>query len=316
MTKIGLGLAAIGRPEYINLRKIADSNKSEANYKKNALDLLDHAYRKGLRDFDTAPSYGKGEAYLIEWYRRHNYPDLNLSTKWGYTYVANWEIGYSGAHEIKEHSLAKLKEQWPESKLLLPALGIYQIHSATFDSGVLSNNEVLNELFYIKQQTGIKIGLSVSGSEQNRIIKAAAEKMVEGQALFDSFQVTYNILEGSTHQTVKKLMEQGKTIIIKEALANGRLFRQRDYPHYNALYDALESMARCHRVGTDAIALRYVMDFLSPTLVLSGASNTAQLDENLKVNQFNLSRKEMHTLSEFSIDAQSYWNERKQLKWN
>lgn len=316
MTKIGLGLAAIGRPEYINLRKTNDSNKSEAIYKKRAMDLLDYAYDKGLRNFDTAPSYGKGEDYLIEWYKQHNYQDLNISTKWGYTYVANWEIGYSGAHEIKEHSLEKLQEQWPKSKQLLPALGIYQIHSATFDSGVLTNQEVLNELFRIKKETGIKIGLSVSGPEQNSIVKTAAEKKVEGQLLFDSFQVTYNILESTTHQTLKKILEQGKTVIVKEALANGRLFRHKDYPHYGNLYHALESMAKYHKVGVDAIALRYIMDYLGPTLVLSGVSNSTQLDENLKVNDFKLNRKEIQTLSEFSVDGQSYWNERKQLVWN
>lgn len=316
MTKIGLGLAAIGRPEYINLRKIADSSKSEANYKKRALDLLDYAYEKGLRNFDTAPSYGKGEDYLIEWYKQHNYQDLNLSTKWGYTYVANWEIGYSGAHEIKEHSLDKLREQWPKSKQLLPALDIYQIHSATFDSGVLTNNGVLNELFRIKKKTGIKIGLSVSGSEQNSIIESAAEKKVEGEVLFDSFQVTYNILESSTHQTLKKVMEQGRTVIVKEALANGRLFRHKNYPHYGGLYNALESIGQHHKVGVDAIALRYVMDYLGPTLVLSGASSSTQLDENLKVNQFKLNRNEIEILSEFSVDVESYWNERKQLVWN
>lgn len=316
MTKIGLGLAAIGRPEYINLRKTNDSNKSEAIYKKRAMDLLDYAYDKGLRNFDTAPSYGKGEDYLIEWYKQHNYQDLNISTKWGYTYVANWEIGYSGAHEIKEHSLEKLQEQWPKSKQLLPALGIYQIHSATFDSGVLTNQEVLNELFRIKKETGIKIGLSVSGPEQNSIVKTAAEKKVEGQLLFDSFQVTYNILESTTHQTLKKILEQGKTVIVKEALANGRLFRHKDYPHYGNLYHELESMAKHHKVGVDAIALRYIMDYLGPTLVLSGVSNSTQLDENLKVNDFKLNRKEIQTLSEFSVDGQSYWNERKQLVWN
>jgi hypothetical protein len=29
----------------------------------------------------------------------------------GYTYVANWELGFSGTHEVKEHSLDKLLEQ-------------------------------------------------------------------------------------------------------------------------------------------------------------------------------------------------------------
>ena len=316
LTKIGLGLAAIGRPEYINLRQNPDPGKSEADYEKRAEDLLNHAYLMGIRDFDTAPSYGKGEDYLIKWYHKNDYQDLKLSTKWGYTYVANWEIGYSGAHEIKEHSLPKLKEQWQKSKQLLPALGSYQIHSATFDSGVLNNFDVLNELFQIKEQTGMKIGLSVSGNQQNNILKTAAGIEIKGDVLFDSFQVTYNILENSTHQTLEKFIDQGKTVIVKEALANGRIFRNKNYPHYADFYDAIESIAKKHKVGVDAIALRYVMDHLSPALVLSGASNTTQLDENLKAVQLKLNRDEIEILSKFGVDAQSYWTERKKLTWN
>ena len=66
-TKIGLGLAALGRPEYINIRTDNDIDKSEEAFKQNTFNVLDLAYQKGIRYFDTAPSYGKGEAFLQEW---------------------------------------------------------------------------------------------------------------------------------------------------------------------------------------------------------------------------------------------------------
>jgi len=61
-------LAAIGRPQYINVRQGADHNKSEAYYRAYAFKMLDFAYEQGLRHFDTAPSYGKGEEFLQQWY--------------------------------------------------------------------------------------------------------------------------------------------------------------------------------------------------------------------------------------------------------
>ncbi len=106
-SKIGLGLAALGRPEYINIRAQNNNDKSEKIFKQNAFEVLDFAYNNGITYFDTAPSYGKGEQFLLEWYLQHKYQNINLGTKWGYTYVANWKLGFNGPHEIKEHSLKK-----------------------------------------------------------------------------------------------------------------------------------------------------------------------------------------------------------------
>ncbi len=315
-TKIGLGLAAIGRPEYINIRATDEEDRTEVSFRKKAMEVLDYAYEKGIRHFDTAPSYGKGESFLIEWNNSRRHIDVELSTKWGYTYVANWNLGFKGNHEVKEHSLNKLKEQWQVSQELLPALKIYQVHSATFDSGILENLEVLNQLARIKKSTGIKIGLTTSGSAQSEIIRAALKIEIENTFLFDSFQVTYNILESSTHEILKEIIDKGKTVIIKEALANGRVFKNLNYQHYIGLYDCLESLSIKYKVGIDAIALRYVMDNLEPNLVLSGASNTDHLSQNLKVMDFELTRDELLSLNEFRVTPEIYWVERDQLNWN
>ena len=315
-TRIGLGLAAIGRPEYINIREHPDEDKAESSYRQRAVDLLEFAYGPGVRDFDTAASYGKGEQFLKEWYDDKRYPDVRLSSKWGYTYKANWEIGYQGPHEVKEHSLGKLQEQWSNAADLLPGLKTYQIHSATFESGVLKNKEVLEELNRIKKTAGIQIGVSVSGANQKDVISAAAKIQVGGKDLFDSFQVTYNILDTSTHMVLRSLLAKGKAVIVKEALANGRLLQNRNFSQYESLYKLMDEIASDHRVRTDAIALRYVMDSLSPILVLSGASTRQQLISNLKAQSIQLSEEEMTSLKRLHIIPEIYWSERKQLSWN
>lgn len=119
-----------------------------------AHDILSLAYREGVRYFDTAPSYGHGEAFLRKWYKLNAPIGVAFGTKWGYTYVANWNPYHDGPHEIKEHSLEKLEEQWQASKNLLPALTTYQIHSATLESKVLDNNRVLKRLLDIKAGYG------------------------------------------------------------------------------------------------------------------------------------------------------------------
>lgn len=315
-TKIGLGLAALGRPEYINIRDSDSQDKSQKAFMENAISILDFAYQHGIRYFDTAPSYGKGEEYLTKWNSKYQYQDVILSTKWGYTYVANWEVGFRGAHEVKEHSLDKLIEQWQVSKKLQTALTIYQVHSATFESGILKNKDVLNELYKIKKQTGLQIGITTSGIHQSEIIEAALKIKIENEDLFDSFQVTYNVFEQSTETILKHLLQLKKTIIIKEALANGRIFKNEKFSHYQNFYQVLDSLAKKYQVGTDAVALRYVMDNLEPTYLLSGASSKEQLEHNIKAYNFTLENEELKVLNSFKTDSQKYWEERNELSWN
>lgn len=309
-TKIGLGLAALGRPEYINIRTDNAINKSIEAFKQNTFNVLDYAYQKGIRYFDTAPSYGKGESFLQEWNNSKNYNDIILGTKWGYTYVANWELGYEGKHEIKEHSLDKLNEQWKVSKNLLPKLKIYQVHSATFESGILKNLEVLKNLYDIKKEFGIEIGITTSGANQKDIIAEALKIKINNQPLFDSFQVTYNVLEQSTISILKTLKQLNKKIIIKEALANGRVFNA------NLYSNLLENLSKKYNVDIDALALRFVIDTLQPNYVLSGASNTLQLEQNLKALDFKLTEEDINCLSILKNNPKNYWNERNELEWN
>ncbi|WP_298237766.1 aldo/keto reductase [uncultured Algibacter sp.] len=315
-TKIGLGLAALGRPEYINIREDESIDKTEVAFKQNTLSVLDEAYTLGIRYFDTAPSYGKGEAFLQEWNDTRKHKDAVLGTKWGYTYVANWELGYSGKHEIKEHSLAKLQEQWEESKALMPKLKYYQVHSTTFESGILENEAVLNQLHQIKKATGLKIGITTSGENQKEVIESALSIKVENKSLFDSFQVTFNVFEQDAFEILKTALSQEKVIIIKEALANGRVFINEKFKHYKKAYQVLNQLAKKYQVGVDAIALRFVIDNLQPTYVLSGASNIIQLKENMKALDFSFSENDILLLKSLKVSVKDYWEERSELSWN
>jgi aryl-alcohol dehydrogenase-like predicted oxidoreductase len=309
-TKIGLGLAALGRPDYINIRQNNAIDKSKTAFKNTAFDVMDFAYKHGVRYFDTAPSYGLGEQFLLDWKNTRQYKDVLLSTKWGYTYVANWEIGFDGKHEIKEHSLSKLNEQWEISKAFLPQLKIYQVHSATLDSGILNNTSVHERLFQLKKEYGLQIGITTSGANQSEILNRAKSIKAYNEFLFDSYQVTYNIFEQSTLETLQQLKTTGKTIIIKEALANGRVFTR------NTSKEQLKILAKKYGVGIDAIALRFVIDTLLPNVVLSGASNTNHLEQNIKALDFKLSTKDLKFLTSFKVKSNIYWDERSGLAWN
>ena len=314
MRHLALGTAAIGRPLYINLRQENTSPFSPDAFRQNAWNVLENAYQKGIRYFDTAPNYGMAEELLIEWLKSKNDNNIEVATKWGYTYVANFAPD-AAQHETKEHSLQKLKEQWQQSKKLLPNLTTYQIHSATFETGVLKNEAILKRLAELKESHQLLIGITTTGANQVDVIKKALSVTVDGIQLFDTFQVTYNILDQSIEEIAKELNRQNKRIIVKEALANGRLFPNDRYPHYKQLYNSVLQLADKYQVGVDAIVLRFCMDRLQPFTVLSGAAITEHTDQNLKALSIKLEEEEVASLQQFKVDAKEYWEERKKLSW-
>lgn len=315
MAKIGLGTAAIGRPLYINIKDEVESKPfDKKEFIRKGEVLLDFAYANGVRIVDTAPGYGLAENLVTEWLQNRTISDVSVSSKWGYTYVADFSAT-AEQHEVKEHSLAKLNEQWEVTKGLLPSLNTYQIHSATLDTGVLQNKEVLKRLYEIKKTHNVAIGLTATGVNQLEVMRLAMAIEVENEPLFDSFQVTYNVFDQSIAELVGADFD--RTIIVKEALANGRVFPNlQRYPHYSAHYDLLSELSKKYEVGVDAIALRFCMDSIKSDTVLSGASSQKQLSENLKAYDFVLTEDEIARIKMLKVDPEAYWCERKALEWN
>ena len=313
--KLGLGTAAIGRPQYINIRQKDSLLFNRESFRQKGKDVLDRAYDLGVRYFDTAPGYGLAEELLIDWVEEKSDVSIELATKWGYTYIANFDP-QAIKHEEKEHSLTKLNEQWKQSRRLLPFLTTYQIHSATFETGVLENEAVLDRLFEIKNEFGIRIGLTVTGDNQVEVLKRAIDISVEGVALFDAFQVTYNIFDQSLSELINQFRKDSNRLVIKEALANGRVFQNERFPHYKKAYDLLNDLALKYIVGVDAIALRFCIDSLPTYKVLSGADNEDHLISNLNAEKIILDENDLASLRTLSIDPTRYWEERKSLNWN
>ena len=313
---IGLGTAAIGRPQYINVRQHTDETPfSIAAFRADGLQVLEDAYSNGIRYFDTSPGYGLAEEMLLDWLKQKNDPDIVVSTKWGYTYVANFDLN-AKEHEVKEHSIDTLNRQWEFSKLLLPHLKVYQIHSATLDTGVLENKAILYRLHELKKAHHITIGLTTTGHNQTEILDKGFAIEVEHEKLFQSFQCTFNILDQSVFKYAHELQNITGPFIIKEALANGRLIPNKRNSSYGLLYDFLTELAAKYKVGADAIVMRYCMDKFKKAKVLSGANNKIHLRANLCANQFLLTQDELEKLDSFGIESKEYWQERQALQWN
>ena len=309
-SRLALGLASLGRPGYINLGHGQDlaGNQDYSSLQNCCLAMLDAAYAAGIRHIDAARSYGSAEDFLALWIDRRNPADLYISSKWGYRYTADWKI-QAEAHEIKDHSLQHLQSQWKESRTRLGSfLNLYQIHSATLKTGVLDDVEVLNFLRDLKEG-GLQIGLSLSGTDQSATLERALEIRMDGIQLFDSVQATFNVLEQNVASALQAAYDCGWLVIIKEALANGRLTSRGDCPEF------LE-FATVKGVPPDALALAYALSMPFVSRLLLGATTLEQLESNLQALQIPLPDRDKEILRGMGEEPAEYWNQRASLEWN
>jgi aryl-alcohol dehydrogenase-like predicted oxidoreductase len=307
VTAIGLGMAALGRPGYLNVGHGGDlgPDRSVSTLERHAYDVLDAAYAGGVTYFDAARSYGRAEAFLASWLRSRGLASgaVAVGSKWGYTYTADWQID-ADPPEVKDLSVENLRRQLGETRELLGEhLSLYQIHSATIDSGVLDDEAVLGELAELRA-SGVEVGLTTSGPEQAATIERALE--VGG---FDAVQATWNLLEPSAGAALAAAHDQGLRMIVKEALANGRLTSRGGC-------GPLEQVARRLGASPDATALAAVLARPWADIVLSGAATTEQIESNLTALGVRWDEDAEETLGRFAEPAGSYWESRSQLPWN
>jgi aryl-alcohol dehydrogenase-like predicted oxidoreductase len=285
--RLGLGLAALGRPGYLNIGHGADlgDDRSVGALRARAHEVLDAAYEAGVRYFDAARSYGRAEEFLGGWLRSRVPEDVVVSSKWGYVYTANWEVAHDPP-EVKHHDVETFRRQLEETRSFLGDwLSLYQIHSATPDSGVLSNEAVLSAM----RDAGVPLGVSVSGPSQGETLDQAISL-----GLFSSVQATWNLYERAAEGALERAHAAGLTVYVKEGLANGRLVRE----------PALGP-------SPDAVALAAILAKPWVDVVLSGAATVETLRSNLRGLEVTAG-----AFDELREDSAAYWAYRGTLAWN
>ncbi len=234
---------------------------------------------------------------------------MTVGSKWGYRYTADWQVGAT-VNEIKDHSVANLRRQLVESRALLgDRLRLYQIHSATLESGVLDDPEVLAELSSLADG-GLAIGLSVSGPRQADTIRRALELRVDGRSPFASVQATWNLLEPSVGPALAEAKEAGWGVIVKEALANGRLAVEGPQ-----LPGPIKTVSSSLGRTADAVAIAAALAQPWSDVVLSGAVTAEQLASNLAAVDGPITPDDLDLLSSIAEPPAEYWATRASLAW-
>ena len=309
VSAVGLGLAALGRPGYLTLGHGEDlaGRTDVAALERHAHRMLDAARAAGVVYFDAARSYGRSEEFLASWLRSRGVASdaVVVGSKWGYIYRADWRTD-AEVHEVKLHSLENLDRQYAESSGRLGAhLRLYQIHSATTDSGVLEDRAVMSRLAELRD-AGVIVGVTVSGPGQAETIRRALTIAPGGTPLFGAVQATWNLLETSAGQALAEAADAGLAVIVKEAVANGRLSARNP-----SILDRLRGLGSDWPV--DALAMAAVLHQPWATVVLSGAATEEQLASNLRA--LDVPADVVDRLPVLSEPPGQYWATRTSLDW-
>ena len=315
VSRLGLGLAALGRPAYINVGHAEDfpEGRDPEAMQRQAHDVLDVASAAGITYVDVARSYGRAEAFVRSWREARRLPpaEVVVGSKWGYRYVGGWQLD-APVHEVKDHSVEAFHAQLAESVGLLgPHLALYQIHSATPETGVLDDGRVLDALAELRDGGAIRVGVTVSGPSQAAMVRKALAIRRGDRPLFAAVQATWNVLERSCEEALREAHAAGRTVIVKEVLANGRLTARGDAGRDGAL--AL--LARDLHAGPDAVAIAAALARPWADVVLLGAGRVEQLRSNLKALEIRAGPALLRRLDGMRESPSAYWGERSGLRW-
>lgn len=321
VTRLGLGLAAVGRPGYVNLGRAADlpAGRSVEALEARTDELLDRAHAAGVRYFDVARSYGRAEEFLAGWLavRGIRPGAVVVGSKWGYRYTADWQVG-AAVHEDKELSLARFTTQLAESRALLGAhLALYHVHSATLESGVLDDAALLAALVAGRRSGAYRaVGLTASGPRSGDTLARALALRADGERVFDVVQATFNPLEPSAADALRAAHDAGVGVIVKEAVANGRLTPANARPEDAPLRATLDAVAARVGAAPDRLAVAWILAHPFVDVVLSGAATTAHLTSHLAAGEIRLDAAIRRALDDLQETPTTYWATRTRLGWS
>jgi aryl-alcohol dehydrogenase-like predicted oxidoreductase len=319
--RLGLGLAALGRPGYVTLNHSSDLGEhyEPSAMESHAHDVLDAAFDADIRYIDAARSYGRAEEFLASWLgKREIEPgEIVVASKWGYTYTAGWSTSAT-QHEVKEHSLAAYVRQLDESIARLgPYLSLYQIHSVTAESKTLEDDALIDAIARLRER-GIRAGLTVSGAGQAVAIRRSLEVRRDGKRVFDSVQATWNLLERGAESALQDAYDAGMKVVVKESLANGRL-TQANRDEGDLLYPSVARIRElAERRGTNVETLALAAALTRPwaSFVLSGAATVDQIRSTVVALDFAYDSEIDQQLRSVAVTSDEYWRARSSFRWN
>ena len=268
---IGLGLAALGRPGYLNLGHGDDLGpaRTPEDLRARTAEVLDAAYAGGVRYLDAARSYGRAEEFL-PLARRPRAPATSRRLEVG-LHLHRRLAGRRRAAEVKDHSDRDVRA--PDRRDPSAArrrLDLYQIHSATLGERRARRPRVLERSAALRAG-----GVAHRASVDRQRDRPTTIDRARWRSAASTRSRHVEPARALRRAALAEAHDAGLQVIVKEALANGRLHRPR-----RARRAARRRGGRAHGdAGRVALAAALAQPW--STVVLSGASTVPMLESNL-----------------------------------
>jgi aryl-alcohol dehydrogenase-like predicted oxidoreductase len=330
--RLGLGLAALGRPGYVTLNHANDlgGRYDPSVMESHAHAVLDAAFDAGIRYIDAARSYGRAEDFLASWLRKRAIEpgEISVASKWGYTYTAGWATSAT-QHEVKDHSLVAFERQLAESvERLGRYLSLYQIHSVTAETKTLEDDSLIDAIARLRER-GIRPGLTVSGAGQDVAIRRSLEVRRDGERVFDSVEATWNLLERGAESALEDAHGEGMKVVVKESLANGRLTgeagsgkreegkaNRNDVDFFSPSVAQIRELAESRGTTIEMLALGAALARPWADFVLTGAATVGQIQSNVAALELAYDPELEEKLRSVAVNSAEYWRARSCFRWN
>ncbi len=268
------------------------------------------AFELGVNFFDTADTYGLGKSEVnMGEVLRDVRSRVVIATKFGVR-VEGGRTFYDNSPEYIETALhASLK------RLGSDYIDLYQIH---YLDGVTPVDSLMEALIRHKEAGKIRaIGLS-------NITLAQAEAFKPYQAHIASFQNHYSLAHRNEEAAMRSISEEmGMTALTWGSLGQGILtgkygsdvhFEKNDrrsraiYDNFYGeklqknlrIVDVMRPIAEKYHVPVSAVAVRFILDYLPGSVVITGMKSPAQAEGNALALSFQLTQNEIAALDEVS----------------
>lgn len=282
VSEIGFGAWAIGGGFVLSGRGMGYGTTDD----KESEQALHRAIDLGVNFIDTANSYGAGRSEeLIGKVLQERSEEVYTATKAGVQRRdPEWPtMNFSSGHirEEVEKSLKRLKRE---------VIDVYQLHNPSAE--IIKKGEAFSTLKDLQREGKIRFFGASIGSEEEGF-----EAMAQGAQVL---QVSFNMANRKPEEKIfPAALEKGIGIIIREPLANGILtgkftydtvFPEDDWrsawlngenlKHAVDTVKALESAAGNAAASTAELALRFVLSNKAVSVVIPGAKNPKQAEQN------------------------------------
>lgn len=238
-----------------------------------AIEMLNYAYEKGIRDFDTACAYGTAELVVGEFLRRlgDKAKEIHITTKSKPNCLENVEV--KDYLSVWENSLNESLE-----RLNLSQVECFMIHTADY----VFNKDAIESLIKLKQ-TGKakKVGISVYTPEQ-------AMEALKYEEL-DDIQLPYNIADNRLEKNNFFDRKGGKNIYCRSAFLQGLLLmKTQDIPDkfvkMKEIMGNIDKLCEDNNIAKLDLCLSYLNHNANVDYMVFGVDTKAQLEEILNAN--------------------------------